>query len=145
MMLYWRRGPSLLPLLAVLCAALSTGCTRHGGRRPIHGEVTLDGRPAAGAVISFQATEGSQGNSSGAVVDERGGFSIPASKGLLPGVYAVTIQYWKDAGGTSEDPCSKQQIRTTALVEYVEQGKLQMTVTADGPGRVSFPLTSPGK
>lgn len=145
MTLYRKRGPALLMVLTVAGVALVTGCNRHGGRRPIQGEVTLDGKPAAGAVVSFQAAADSPGNSSGAVVDEQGRFSIPAAKGLTPGVYAVTIQYWKDTGDTSEDPCSGQQVRKTTLVEYAEQGNLQITVTANGPDRVSFPLTCAAK
>lgn len=136
------RQSAWLVALAILGLAVSGGCTRHGGRRPIQGEVTLDGKPASGAVISFQAVTGSQGNSSGAVVDEQGRFSIPAAKGLMPGTYSVSIQWWKETGRTFQDPRSGEYLAITAPVEYAEKGKLQITVAADASARFSFPLTS---
>lgn len=142
---FWNHQTFLFAAIASLSIAASGGCGQNDGRCPIHGEVTLDGEPASGAVISFRAIAGSEGNSSGATVDEQGRFSIPADKGLIPGDYAVNIQCWKDTGQKVQDPCSQQYAPVVAPVEYAETGKLQITVTADGDRQFNFPLTTKGK
>jgi len=139
----WKRNPFLWAALASL--SIAAGCTNNDGRRPIHGEVTLDGKPASGAIVSFRATAGSQGNSSGTVADEHGRFAVPADKGLMPGTYAVTVQLWNTTGHTAKDPCSGQVVAVATPIEYAQQGKLQITVTPDGDSQFNFPLTSAGK
>jgi hypothetical protein len=129
-------------VLVVLAIAELAGCSRNGGRLPLSGIVTLDGRPLADAAISFQPAIGNAGPSSGASVDTNGNFSIPADSGLLPGKYVVVIQKWKGTGRTFKDPRSGKPVEITAPISFKEADKLAATVAADGQNRFEFHLTS---
>ncbi|UUO08543.1 carboxypeptidase-like regulatory domain-containing protein [Blastopirellula sp. J2-11] len=144
-MLDFQRTAIPFVVLTFIGIALASGCGSQSDLHAVGGEVTMDGAPAAGAIISFQAVAGSLGNSSGAVVDQQGRYSIPSEKGLKAGAYDVTIQYWKETGETYTDPCTGQTTATTAPVKFAQQGKLRVDVKADEEGQFDFALTSAKK
>ena len=127
-------------LLAGMTTLALIGCQRNE-RRPLAGEVTLDGKPLAGATISFQPAPGSTGGTSGALLDPEGRFSISAQQGLIPGKYAVTIQKWKGTGRFRLDNETHQRVEITAPIPFKEDGKLEATITEGGPNHFEFRLT----
>lgn len=76
------------PLVATLLAGAVLGCGG-SGRCPLEGAVTYQGTPVDG-VVSFFGADG--GPAAGALVRE-GRYSIPASQGLEPGTYKVTVSW----------------------------------------------------
>ena len=76
-------------LLATLLLALGCGTNNPLGRVPVTGKVTLDGAPLDFGSITF-SPKSANATSSGAVI-VNGEYSIPESKGLPPGEYAVRI------------------------------------------------------
>lgn len=81
---------------AVLMCVVTIGC---GGaeRKPISGTITVDGKPAAGAVLLFHPDSGTTGSVGSAVAGDDGVFNIVSdmNPGLAPGSYRVTIS-WPD-------------------------------------------------
>jgi hypothetical protein len=127
--------------LTVLGILASAGCQRNNGRQSLSGIVTLDGRPAADAVIHFQPPPGQTGNSSGAATDADGRFQIAAVQGLLPGNYAVSIQKWEGTGRKVIDPETRKPVEITAPIPFKEDGKLEAKITPEGPNQFEFRLT----
>ena len=141
-MLWNRRSLLMLALLAILLPTVLGGCSHSDGRKSVRGIVTLNGKPLADAMISFQAADGSTGNSAGTVLDSSGAFLIAADKGLLPGKYAVNIQAWRETDRTYRDPISGQLVKITAPILFKETGKLEATVAGDNDNTFDFRLTS---
>jgi hypothetical protein len=71
----------------------ATGCG--GGRKPVavSGTITLDGKPLAGATVTFSPVEG-HGRSAGGLTDDSGEFDLTtfnSGDGALPGDYKVIV------------------------------------------------------
>jgi hypothetical protein len=79
-----------LALGAMLALVGVIGC---GGTNSVEGEVTLDGTPVSGAVISFVPADG-KGQTGSATTDSAGKFTIKGTgnkKGLPSGMYHVIL------------------------------------------------------
>ncbi|WP_425618802.1 hypothetical protein NA78x_002518 [Anatilimnocola sp. NA78] len=84
MMLHCRQLAIASTLFVLFC-----GCDggASGGRHGVSGKVTFQGQPLKTGSIEFTSPEGERGGAS--IVD--GAYSIPAAKGLLPGVYTARV------------------------------------------------------
>jgi hypothetical protein len=84
----WWIGLIFVPLSLVAGA----GCSR-GKPVRVHGSVTLDDKPLAGATVVFQPVENT-GRSAGGLTDTLGNFDLTTFRtgdGALPGEYRVTV------------------------------------------------------
>jgi hypothetical protein len=78
---------------AAVALLLTPGC---GGLKPVWvgGKVTLDGKPLAGATVSFVPIDENKGRSAGGKTDNDGNFELTTfthGDGALPGEYKVTV------------------------------------------------------
>jgi hypothetical protein len=126
--------------LTLIGVAVAAGCQRNDGRNAVGGTVTLDGQPLAGAVVHFQPLPGQAGSSSGATTDANGRFTIAGNKGLLPGKYATSVQAWKGTGKMSVDSLTGKQFEITVPISFKDDGKLESTITPEGPNQFEFRL-----
>ena len=87
---------------AVLCLVLPVGCAK-GDRPPlggVHGTVTLDGKPLAGAIVTFEPVE--PGRISMGMTDDNGKYEliyIRDEKGAKAGAHRVQITTGNANGG----------------------------------------------
>ncbi len=70
----------------------SAGCNGGAGGLPVTGEVTLDGQPVEGAVVTFSPTD-ADGVPATGTTDSTGRFNLSSAvgEGVAPGSYAVSI------------------------------------------------------
>jgi hypothetical protein len=101
-------------LVVFTAAALVAGCggSNHLQRFPVHGVVTLDGRPLTAGTIRFQPQEATIHIESGSAISE-GKYQIANEKGLVPGRYQVHISALRETGRTT----STMGIPTPVLAE----------------------------
>ena len=88
-----RRCTRLLVLLVAVALISAAGCGK-GGTVPLHGTVTLDGRPLAGATVHFIAQDPGGKDALGST-DAEGVFRLSTSKpddGAFPGKYKVIVR-----------------------------------------------------
>src|SRR5262245_2354748 len=89
--------------LAMLCAS----CARSPDLHPVRGAVLVDGKPAAGAIITFhRANDPDKTNLPHAVVQTDGTFALSTlggQDGALAGRYLVTIIYKKKGKSGDDD------------------------------------------
>ena len=71
-----------------LLAVLLAGCGRSDGRQAVSGTVTFKGQPVDGLIEFVPA--GGEATQAGTTI-EKGKYSIPREKGLVPGTYKVMI------------------------------------------------------
>jgi len=86
----------LVPVVAILAAAL-VGCGKAGPSLvPVKGTITVDGQPAEGAVLIFHPA-GGKGSIASAAADTNGAFVITSNgtAGVVAGSYKVTAT-WPD-------------------------------------------------
>lgn len=84
-------------LLTVTIVVISmTGCMKDPGFSRVSGVVTYEGKPLAGAIVSFVPTE-PDGIAAGGFTDEKGAYALTAvtargtRTGTMPGKYRVAI------------------------------------------------------
>jgi hypothetical protein len=118
-------------------------------REPVSGTVTLDGKPLASGLITFQP-EGTDIATQGGGPIESGEYAIPRDQGLVPGKYTVSIT----SGGGSETivddtnnmpgmpPVPSQE---TIPARYNTESELTAEVTAGGANRFPFELKTKPK
>ena len=106
-------APMLALLSVVLVAAIAGGCGPKGPTLvPAKGTITVDGKPADGAVLIFHPV-GSKGSIASAAADASGAFAVTSNgnPGIVTGSYKVTVT-WPDPakkpkeitmGGTIQD------------------------------------------
>ncbi len=88
-------------LVAVaLLGGLAGGCSSDGPPlAPVHGRVTLDGKPLAGKTVKFVPEPGTPGQGAGATTDADGNYTLLAARpgatrdtpGAPPGAYRVVV------------------------------------------------------
>jgi hypothetical protein len=112
-------------LTLVFCATVLAGCGQ--GTRPalgtVHGKVTLDGRPLAGAGVVFMP-EG-KGRDSMGVTDAQGNYTlnyIRESQGAAVGWHAVRITAGDPLSGKPEPVPARYNV-TTELRREVKAGE----------------------
>ncbi len=115
-------------------------------RRGISGTITLDGAPMEGGTISFAPDGTPRPNpvTAGAVI-RAGEYAIETAKGLTPGDYRVSINSQRKGAGASKAPgpgerkgASKEPIPA----RYNSSTSLKASVTADGPTKFDYEITS---
>jgi hypothetical protein len=85
--------PRLARLGVLVCAALLPAAVRAEPPAKVSGTVTLDGKPLAGATVTFEPVE-KGGKKATGKTDENGAYVLTTSKagdGALPGKYKVTV------------------------------------------------------
>lgn len=140
--------PVAVGLLASFCVL--TGCEDASplGRRPISGDVTLDGQPMGSGSISFRP-QGNQGIGSGGPIQD-GHYQIEAAKGLLPGEYIVRItspvllkeEKKASSGLIVLDPKDIPKPVERVPKEYNAESILRATVTADADNLFDFDINT---
>ncbi len=135
-----RRHPA-----AFACFALAVLCSSCGpnGRKPVYpvqGEVRVDGRPPAHALIGFHPVgdDGPDAVHPVGVVDDRGRFTLTtyrAGDGAPPGEYRVTVAWFLASGRPGDDgpplnylPPRFGRAETTPLHAVVEKGRNDLPV-----------------
>lgn len=88
------RGKLMVGL--VISACLLCGCANNP-RAGIAGRVLLDDQPLDKGYILFQPAPGAQSPNAGASIED-GYYSVPVSKGPLPGRYRVEIHSFRKTG-----------------------------------------------
>jgi hypothetical protein len=131
---------------AALCLAVLTGC---GGakvppRVALEGTVTLDGKPLADGNIRLLPAADTDGGMIGAKIAD-GRFAFPAERGASPGKYRVEIGASRPTGRKVPDPRREEPV--DEFVQYLpdrynSQSTLTAEVTATGPNRFEFALSS---
>lgn len=130
-------------ILCVFLLATSLGCG-HGGRMSVEGTVTLDGRPLEKGDIQFNPLPGTTGPTAGAEIVD-GKYAIPPSGGPFVGKYRVEITAAGLTGRKVPDLRSNGMIDEYAQIlpaRYNSESQLESEVTASGPNRFDFELTS---
>lgn len=125
MMQAFRSGP-----LFLLCAIVPiAGCSAQGNSQristvPVSGTVSLDGKPIAGATISFISTDSSRHSFMGAT-DSQGKYSLSegANIGAQAGDYKVVIEYY-----TMPDGAPVEITPETDLEMLKKQGEVKLAL-----------------
>ena len=123
----------LLPFLAVLAlVALCPACS--SGRKPIHkvhGQVLVDGKPAAQAQVLLHPAEGAEELRPGGQTDDQGYFNLTSyvnGDGAPEGDYAVTVTWFRIRRDGSQ---AGDVVRYNALPQryaVVQTSQLRVTV-----------------
>jgi hypothetical protein len=120
------------------------GCGLSGASSSVKGKVTLDGKPLAGAGVSFALTTAPTGRSEGlfvGVTDNQGGFALrpanPKSEGMPAGKYLVSITTTYVEGGV---PDYEQPPRERVPLKY--RKGIEFEVPAGGTSDANFDLKS---
>ncbi|MEZ6131025.1 MAG: hypothetical protein R3C59_20330 [Planctomycetaceae bacterium] len=116
------------------------GATRYA----VTGNVTFDGEPINGGMISF-IPENDKLNPSGGPI-ENGAYSIPAEKGPNEGTYRVAIYWHKPTGEQIKDSDTGEMIDAVKQVvpaRFNDGTELQATITADAAAAgMNYDVTS---
>jgi hypothetical protein len=139
---FWRAGLACLvfPALAAL------GCGSSGNLAPVSGVVTLDGKPLANALVSFQPIAG-QGGTAGVgsygTTDAAGKYSLRTTDtdapGAVVGNHSVVIDLKVESD--DRDPRSRPPVKALPA-KYNKQTELQFKVEPGGTSAANFDLKS---
>lgn len=139
---------------AVFCCLFLAGCG--GGdedapvRAAVAGSVSLDNTPLRQGVIRFIPTGSTQGPKTSILITQ-GKFSAEGDYGPIVGTHRIEIESTDTAGLAIDDEEALQRLQSDPpqqleVVEvppsYNRQSTLTKTVTAEGPNRFEFTLTS---
>jgi hypothetical protein len=140
-------------LLTGVALASMFGCSREGSNIvPVSGVVTLNGKPLAGATVTFSpvAAQGeiNAGDGSAGKTDANGEYTLTTSRGQLGaqiGKHRVRISLLAQKVGASDErrPRGGYPLKDTIPARYNENTELTYEVTPGGPNRKNFELTSP--
>jgi hypothetical protein len=88
---------ALCSTVLIALVVITAGCDRGLSLVKVQGKVTVDGKPANGAVILFHPQSQENGSVSSAVASDQGTFSpvTNGEPGIPAGVYQVTVS-WPD-------------------------------------------------
>jgi hypothetical protein len=135
---YWR----IAVVVSALCAGATVGC--HSDIAPVSGRVTLNGKPLAGAVVTFQPRGNSKeprpaGTGSIGHTDEQGRFSLrmvePNKPGAVVGDHTVTIATTTEAPATAI-------IKGSPIPPVWRDGSRQFHVPPGGTTKANFDITA---
>jgi hypothetical protein len=138
------------PLLALL-AMPALGCAPPDFA-PVSGKVTLNGKPLAGATVSFQpiAEPGSieAGEGSTGKTNEKGEFTLRSSTGKSGARVAkhrvsISVLDPKIGEGDERPPRGGWPLADRVPKRYNADSELTFEVPARGTSKAEFPLTSP--
>ena len=134
-------------LLAVLLGT-ALGCGSKNDAAPVAGTVSVDGKPADNATVTFIPQGQTKGNGGSALTDTTGRYEVinpRGGKGLSPGEYKVTVSYRRNADGSPPDPNTppiESKAKETLPVTYASPAatKLTASVPASGNQQLNFDL-----
>lgn len=139
--------------LFLLPAILSAGLAGRGGsgdnlpRQPVSGSVTLDGRPLAQGMITFEPVDLASGHPATGTIAE-GAFEIGRDAGPTPGNYLVRITAAAPDAQLSAAEAMEQgavssredDFRSPIPSRYNAQTELRAQVSEGGPYEFDFSL-----
>ena len=130
-------------MMLLLCLVAVVGCGDNGGRVPVTGMVTFDGKPLENGNITFGGDQGAAGI--GQIVN--GNFSLSETAeedGVLPGSYTVIIGSWFEERGSVRDDGSFSPGKTRIPLIYLEPEKsgLKAEVKSGEKNHFTFDLKS---
>ena len=131
-------------VIVAVCFVVFVGCSGDGSRM-LEGTVTLDGEPLSAGSVQFFPAYGTDGVATAGKIDQ-GRFVIPVEKGMGPGKYRVEI--WaalRKTGKKVSDFATGQPVDEFEQVipaKYNRESTLTAEITAAGPNRFEFKLTS---
>src|SRR5262245_33255012 len=126
----------------VMCTAAAVGC--HRDVDPVSGRVTLNGKPLAGAVVTFQPRGNSteprpSGTGSIGHTDDQGRFSLrmvePNKPGAVVGDHTVTIATNTEAPATAT-------VKGSPIPIAWRDGTRQFRVPPGGTTKANFDITA---
>ena len=135
--------------VAILAAINFNGCSSSGPELgDVTGKVTLDGRPVAGASITFRP-QGEKGSTSYGGTNSEGAYTLMFTRdknGAMPGEYFVDIETTKLKKRDIEDLKSQGQPEPPPFVaipkKYRGAEQLKATVKAGEKNVINFELDS---
>jgi hypothetical protein len=129
--LKWRS--SRLALLSFSLLSFALGCSEPNplGRRPIHGQITLAGKPVDYGSITFQPEDPDHGVGTGAMI-ENGAYRTKLADGLPPGSYKVMISS-PDRGKVEKVEGPPGDERSYAVERIPKKYNLQTTLKIEIP------------
>lgn len=130
-------------LLVLTVVVVGCGESDPLGRRPVSGEVTLEGQPLAQGTISFEPSE--KGTSAGATIAD-GRYSISTEVGLPPGKYVVRISSPTGGVATPEAPGESDQLATEQIPEdFNAKSIVKVDVLKEGQNTFNFFIPNKAK
>lgn len=146
-MMHQRLRPGAVCCLCLQALLFVLGCGSSGKLAPVSGVVTLNGKPLANALVSFQPIA-SQGTSPGVgsygTTDSAGKYSLRTADtdapGAVVGNHLVLINLKVESD--DRDPRTRPPAKTL-LAKYNVQSELQFKVEPGGSTAANFDLKSP--
>ena len=156
-------------LWACVAAAVGVaGCGDDGPRLvPVHGRVTLDGKPLAGKTVRFVPDPGTPGQGAGATTDAEGSYTLLATRsgatrdlpGTPAGTYRVVVVEpmfpvdlpVQDSSATEATvaiglPTVERKKKQEIPPAYTSESTTPLRVTVpDGGGALNLAMESPAK
>jgi hypothetical protein len=142
----------LLLLIFLGVIGLVSGCQKRPNlpqQYPVHGAITLDGKPLAGAGIMFLPRGETRGNGAMAMTDQAGKYTLKTDHGgpgAPEGEYAVTISKVVNRDGTPYVPnpnVAEAGERETLPGTYSDSMKTVLTaIVPKGGDTINFDLKS---
>ena len=136
-------------LLLAFSLVLGLGCGS-GKFAPVSGTVTMNGKPLAGAIVSFMPVVERKGleaplGSSGKTND-KGEYTLTSDTGrtgALVGKHRVSVSLMNPGTGASDDRRRPGQLVNQVPVRYNGKTELTYEVPAGGTDKADFTLKSP--
>ena len=125
----------LLGGIFITMLLLSTGCSSDT-RLAVYGSVSVDDSPLTTGSISLQPIEEHLSSAGGSVVN--GKFELPATHGLKPGKYLVTISGYRETGKMIND-YQRGKIPEKASIKFSEPMPIDVSIT-DSSTTLEFKL-----
>jgi len=127
---------SILVILGFVALFLATGCGDKFKTYPVTGAVTYQGKPVAGATVSFNPKVQGQGDDGYARTDENGNYKLQTQRGkpeggTTPGEYYVRVSK------TDMVPTGRKTVESTGSVSE------EMKPVSALPDKYGSALTTP--
>ena len=138
-------------LLGCALLLLAAGCTSKSKFAAVSGKITLDGKPLANAMVSFQpvAKEGNVNAGAGSTgkTNENGEFTLTAAtgeKGAVVGKHRVVITKVEEQPGTGDErpPRGGWPQKDKIPAKYNSDSTETFDVPSGGTTKANFDLTS---
>ena len=113
----------ILPLLAALILIGCNSGARRPATYPVTGTVTYQGKPLAGALVTFVPAEDGKNEAATGMTDAEGKFKLTtysADDGANAGDYLIKVAKWDGKKPTNEE-------QEAYIISYEEEQKLQFT------------------